>query len=123
MPGMSGPDLHRELKRRRSEIPIVYVTAHGDASTRPEMLVRCASIDWTLVSVDAGGGRPEGARRRACTSAITFSQADGRSVRRGQGGGAMGVENCLGERLQAESPAVVVDHDGDMIGIVEGRRR
>ena len=28
MPGMSGPDLQRELMRRRREIPIVFITAH-----------------------------------------------------------------------------------------------
>ena len=30
MPGMSGPDLQRELTLRRQEIPIVFITAHGD---------------------------------------------------------------------------------------------
>jgi CheY-like chemotaxis protein len=30
MPGMSGPELQQELKRRRQEIPIVFVTAHSD---------------------------------------------------------------------------------------------
>src|SRR5262250_2034782 len=29
MPGMSGPDLHRELTLRRRDIPIVFITAHG----------------------------------------------------------------------------------------------
>jgi len=29
MPGMSGPDLHRELKKRRSRVPIVFMTAHA----------------------------------------------------------------------------------------------
>jgi FixJ family two-component response regulator len=33
MPGMSGPDLQRELKRRGHAIPIIFVTAHGDAAT------------------------------------------------------------------------------------------
>jgi FixJ family two-component response regulator len=30
MPGMSGPDLQRELIGRRQEIPIIFITAHGD---------------------------------------------------------------------------------------------
>jgi FixJ family two-component response regulator len=30
MPGMSGPDLQRELVRRRLQIPIVFITAHAD---------------------------------------------------------------------------------------------
>jgi FixJ family two-component response regulator len=38
MPRMSGPDLQRELQRRRQEIPIVFITAHDDATTRSRML-------------------------------------------------------------------------------------
>ena len=38
MPGMSGPDLHRELTRLGRNIPIVYITAQGDESVRPRML-------------------------------------------------------------------------------------
>jgi FixJ family two-component response regulator len=38
MPGMSGPDLQRELTLRRHEIPIVFITAHGDETIRPRML-------------------------------------------------------------------------------------
>ena len=38
MPGMSGPDLQRELKRRRQEIPIVFITARHDETIRPRVL-------------------------------------------------------------------------------------
>jgi FixJ family two-component response regulator len=38
MPGMTGPDLQRELALRRKEIPIVFITAHGDEIVRPRML-------------------------------------------------------------------------------------
>jgi FixJ family two-component response regulator len=38
MPGMSGPDLQRELARRQNRIPIVFITAHGDETTRPRLL-------------------------------------------------------------------------------------
>jgi FixJ family two-component response regulator len=38
MPGMSGPDLQRELTLRRQEIPIIFITAHGDQTTRPRLL-------------------------------------------------------------------------------------
>jgi FixJ family two-component response regulator len=38
MPGMSGPDLKRELALRRHEIPIVFITAHGDETDRPRLL-------------------------------------------------------------------------------------
>ena len=42
MPGMSGPDLQQELERRRQEIPIVFITAHRDETTRPRLLARGA---------------------------------------------------------------------------------
>jgi FixJ family two-component response regulator len=38
MPDMTGPDLHRELKHRGQEIPIVYITALRDDTGRPRML-------------------------------------------------------------------------------------
>ena len=38
MPGMSGPDLQRELMLRRRQIPIVFITAHGDETVRPRLL-------------------------------------------------------------------------------------
>ncbi|MFL5402651.1 MAG: response regulator transcription factor [Gemmatimonadales bacterium] len=38
MPDMRGPDLQRELIRRRSGIPIVFITAHGDEEIRPRVL-------------------------------------------------------------------------------------
>ena len=34
MPGMTGPDLQRELTIRRQEIPIVFITAHRDEMDR-----------------------------------------------------------------------------------------
>jgi FixJ family two-component response regulator len=42
MPGMSGPDLQTELNRRHQEIPIIFMTAHGDSTVRPRMLERGA---------------------------------------------------------------------------------
>jgi FixJ family two-component response regulator len=38
MPGMTGPDLQRELKLRRSEIPVVFVTAQRDEPLRQRLL-------------------------------------------------------------------------------------
>lgn len=38
MPGMSGPELQHELKLRRKEIPIVFITAQTDESIRPRLL-------------------------------------------------------------------------------------
>ena len=38
MPGMSGPELQRELKLRLWKIPIVFVTAHRDEAMRVRLL-------------------------------------------------------------------------------------
>jgi len=38
MPGMSGPGLQEELRRRRHTIPIVFITAHEDDAIRPRLL-------------------------------------------------------------------------------------
>jgi FixJ family two-component response regulator len=47
MPGMSGPDLQKELALRRHEIAIVFITAQGDDSARSHLLeqgaVECLS--------------------------------------------------------------------------------
>jgi len=38
MPGMTGPDLQRELARRGQPIPIVFITAHREEGVRPRLL-------------------------------------------------------------------------------------
>jgi FixJ family two-component response regulator len=38
MPGMTGPDLQRELALRRQMIPIVFITAHSSGSVRSRLL-------------------------------------------------------------------------------------
>jgi len=38
MPGMTGPDLQRELKLRGQQIPIVFITAHRDEAIRTRVL-------------------------------------------------------------------------------------
>ena len=38
MPGMSGPDFQQELERREAGIPIVFITANGDAAARRHLL-------------------------------------------------------------------------------------
>lgn len=38
MPGMSGPDLQRELAHRGQHIPIVFITAHGEEAVRQLVL-------------------------------------------------------------------------------------
>ncbi|MGZ4779097.1 MAG: response regulator transcription factor [Thermoanaerobaculia bacterium] len=38
MPGMSGPDLQLELRRRDRTIPIIFITAHPDEKVRSHIL-------------------------------------------------------------------------------------
>ena len=38
MPSMSGPDLLRELKHRRQNIPVVFITAQRDETIRPRVI-------------------------------------------------------------------------------------
>lgn len=44
MPGMSGPELQRELITRRLEIPVIFITAHGDQKVRSR-LVQQGAVD------------------------------------------------------------------------------
>jgi FixJ family two-component response regulator len=38
MPGMSGPELQRQMAGADSDIPIIFVTAHGDDAQRAQAL-------------------------------------------------------------------------------------
>ena len=38
MPGMTGPELQQELKLRRKEIPIIFITASRDQTVRAQLL-------------------------------------------------------------------------------------
>jgi FixJ family two-component response regulator len=38
MPGMSGPEMRRELLRRGYDIPTIFITANQDSASRPEVL-------------------------------------------------------------------------------------
>ena len=42
MPRMTGPELHRELIRRRQAIPVIFVTAIRDEALRPRLLAEGA---------------------------------------------------------------------------------
>ena len=42
MPGMTGPDLQRELTRRDRRVPIVFITAHRDAGERLRLMTQGA---------------------------------------------------------------------------------
>ncbi len=42
MPGMTGPDLQRELVRRGHRIPVIFITADADESVRSRLLAEGA---------------------------------------------------------------------------------
>jgi FixJ family two-component response regulator len=42
MPHTTGPELHRELIRRRQAIPVIFVTAMRDETLRPRLLAEGA---------------------------------------------------------------------------------
>jgi FixJ family two-component response regulator len=47
LPGLSGPDLHKELLRRGRKIPVVFITAQGDRSL-PGRLVAAGAVACLL---------------------------------------------------------------------------
>ena len=51
MPGMSGPDLQRELTRRRQPIPIIFITANKDDTLR-RRLIEQGAIDCLFKPFD-----------------------------------------------------------------------
>jgi FixJ family two-component response regulator len=38
MPGMSGPELQQELKRRGHQVPVIFITAHSIDGVWPDLL-------------------------------------------------------------------------------------
>ena len=44
MPGMTGPDLQRELMRRRQAIPIIFITADRDPMVRQRLIEQCSGV-------------------------------------------------------------------------------
>jgi FixJ family two-component response regulator len=55
MPGMTGPDLHLELKRRGYSIPVIFITASTDEALFPRLIgqgaVRCLFKPFSDVAV------------------------------------------------------------------------
>ena len=43
MPGMSGPELHQELKSRGQQIPVIFITGQRDEAIRPRVLKQGAA--------------------------------------------------------------------------------
>jgi FixJ family two-component response regulator len=57
MPGMTGPDLLRELKARGQAVPTVFITAHGGTAMRPRLIelgaVECLSKPFSDTALRA----------------------------------------------------------------------
>ena len=57
MPGMSGPELQRQLTLSGQAIPIVYITAHGGETLRPRLLaggaIECLSKPFSDAALRA----------------------------------------------------------------------
>ena len=73
MPGMSGPELQRELRRRRQQIPIIFITGHADSSERPHLLadgaVECLAKPFSEAALlDAIGAALRPPYRRAAAA-------------------------------------------------------
>jgi|SRR6185437_1505704 len=47
MPGMSGPDLQRELQKRGRTTPVIFITGHGGAADR-QQLMREGAVDCLI---------------------------------------------------------------------------
>jgi FixJ family two-component response regulator len=47
LPGMSGPDMHKELRRRGRHIAVVFITAQGDRSL-PARLIAAGAVACLL---------------------------------------------------------------------------
>jgi FixJ family two-component response regulator len=68
MPGMSGLELQARLKAERCRIPIIFITAHGDAKMRiqamcdgaVEFLTKPFDNEVLLINVRAAAGRLSG---------------------------------------------------------------
>jgi FixJ family two-component response regulator len=43
MPGMTGPELYGELKRRGEKIPVIFITAQKDETVRSRVLEQGAA--------------------------------------------------------------------------------
>ena len=51
MPGLTGPDLQEELKKRDISIPIVFLTAHGDTPTGVKAM-KDGAVDFLLKPIE-----------------------------------------------------------------------
>lgn len=48
MPGMSGPELQDKLAAVGSEIPVIFITAHGEDEQAREQAMRGGAVDYLI---------------------------------------------------------------------------
>lgn len=48
MPGMSGPELQSKLADVGSEVPVVFITAHGEDAEAREQAMRSGAVDYLV---------------------------------------------------------------------------
>lgn len=67
MERMSGPELHAELNRRGSQLPVIYLTAHGDIPMTVRA-IKAGALDFLTKPVDGAAllDRVQAAVRRDC---------------------------------------------------------
>lgn len=51
MPGMHGPELHEQLQKRNCQLPVIFLTGHGDVPLSVEQMKRGA-VDFLLKPAD-----------------------------------------------------------------------
>ena len=75
MPGMSGLDLQRELKRRGIALPVIIITGHGDVPLAVAAL-KAGAVDFIEKPFDSDAliGSIEEAFRRGAALASTFDR-------------------------------------------------
>lgn len=75
MPGMSGLDLQRELKRRGIALPVIIITGHGDVPLAVAAL-KAGAVDFIEKPFDSDAliGSIEEALRRGAALASTFDR-------------------------------------------------
>ena len=76
LPGMSGPELQAYLRREAIEIPIVFVSAHGDVPTAVNA-IKGGAVDFIQKPFDYRAGAGDRARRAGARRAAAASGARG----------------------------------------------
>src|SRR5437867_7902867 len=58
MPGMSGLELQQHLATIQYPIPLIFITAHGDAEARARAVIKMSGIGYWIVAKCCWSSRP-----------------------------------------------------------------